>query len=354
MIGLAQKRKLSSPLLPWTPPTLSSPRVVTITPTDASNRTITLADGEDCRIDFTGPIGYLPGPYDAAQDAIVTVIGGRHVVVMGAQFAINSHAQTTLTADASAVATTLTVASTAGFPDEGIVRVAGEAIHYSSKTATTFTIADRNFGFFLGTGTPPLALTAGTTVYIGEYARGGLSFRSQTGTVHVEGALIEGTSLIDALRFRGSSMTARVQNFRFGPLGPADVPGMTDGHADGIQTWGAGPISVSLSHGTVLSGPNGRGLINAANTSGGGAVGTFTVRDCEFVDFAGRRNSIVTNSDSGTTWVVRNAWLRTVRTRVVAAPEIGDLFMQALPTDPGDLIPAAGLGIGYVSPGYAA
>jgi hypothetical protein len=335
---------------------LTSPRVVTITAADASNRTITLDAGEDCRVLFAEPIGYVPGPYDAAQDAIVTVIGGRNVEVIGAEFAINSHAQTVLTADASAVATTLTVASTAGFPNEGIVRVAGEAIHYSSKTSTTFTIADRNFGFFLGAGSPPLALTAGTPVYIAEYARGGLSFRSQTGFVHVEGALIEGSSLLDGIRVRGSSATTvSIQNCRIGPLGPTDVPNMTDGHADGVQTWGSGVKALRMSHLTVLGGANGRGLINAANTSGGGEVETITVLDSEFVDERGRRTTLVTNSDSGTTWVVRNSWLRTFKSRLTAAPEVGDMFGLTFPGDPGgDLVAASGLGVGYITPGYAA
>lgn len=354
MIGVARKRTLSTVLLPWAPPALDpSRRVVEITNSDLSNRVIELDTGEDCEIRFMEPIGFAPIPWNAFLDAQVTVIGGRNVVTMGAQTAIDSISQTTLTAPAATDATVLTVASTAGFPDAGVVRVNGEGIRYSAKTDTTFTIAERNFGFSLSvTGTPPLALSAGATVYIGEQYRGGISYRSQTGFVHTEGALIEGSKLIDGIRVRGSSATTHtIQNTRVGPNQPTDVLNMTDGHSDGLQTWGSGVKLLRMSHFTFLGGVNGRCIINAANTSGGGEVERIELRDGEFVDALARRNSLVTNSDAGTVWTAANVWLVTTRPRATAAPEKGDVFMLAEP-DGRYLVDRSGLGVGYVSPGY--
>lgn len=45
----------------------------------------------------------------------------------------------------SSGATTITVVSTASFPDTGIFRINNEVISYSAKTATTFTVQTRGF-----------------------------------------------------------------------------------------------------------------------------------------------------------------------------------------------------------------
>jgi hypothetical protein len=52
---------------------------------------------------------------------------------------------TTLTADLSAVATTMSVKSTAGSPATGVVTIKGEAIKYGSKTTTSFTSLTRAY-----------------------------------------------------------------------------------------------------------------------------------------------------------------------------------------------------------------
>jgi len=49
------------------------------------------------------------------------------------------YAETTLDGDLAATATTITVASTAGFPERGRIRIDDEEILYTGKTATTFT-----------------------------------------------------------------------------------------------------------------------------------------------------------------------------------------------------------------------
>lgn len=356
MIPTTRKRQLSRETLPWSPPQLdASRRIVELTAGNSDNRTIELGAGEDCEIRFIEPIAYTPGAYHEAQDAIVTVLGGRHVVSLGAHFAINEHPETTLTQPASPSATTLTVTSTEGFPEQGVLRIAGEGIKYSGKTETTFIVEQRNSGFFNGIGTPPLALQSGEKVYIAEYARGGLSFRNQTGYVHVEGALVEGSSLLDGIRLRGSmSTTATVQNSLIGPVGPTETVTMADGHADCIQTWGSGVKLLRMSHLSLLSGPNGRGFINAANTTGGGAVERITMLDTEFIDAYGRRQSLVTNSDTGTGWTVGNSWLVTKKTAKEAAPELEKLFMREWvhpSTKP--WIDRRSVGTGYSAPEYA-
>ncbi|NBW15553.1 MAG: hypothetical protein EBR82_46960, partial [Caulobacteraceae bacterium] len=45
----------------------------------------------------------------------------------------------------SSSATTITVVSTASFPNTGIFRINNEVISYSAKTATTFTVQTRGF-----------------------------------------------------------------------------------------------------------------------------------------------------------------------------------------------------------------
>lgn len=357
MIPAIRKRQLSREILPWSPPTLdASRRVVEITAGDSSNRTIELEAGEDCEIRFMEPVTYVPGAYHEAQDAIVTVLGGRHVVSLGAHVAVNGHPETRLTQPASPSATTLSVASTEGFPQQGVLRVAGEGIRYSAKTDTTFIVDQRNAGFFNGVGVPPLALQAGEKVYVAEYARGGLSFRNQTGYIHVEGALIEGPSLLDGIRVRGTkATTATVQNSLIGPVGPSETVTMADGHADCIQTWGSGVKLLRMSHLSLLSGPNGRGFINAANTTGGGAVDRIEMLDTEFIDAYGRRQSLVTNSDAATVWAVGNSWLVTKKTAKEAAPEMEKAFMREW-VHPGTQpwIDRRLLGVGYSAPGYAA
>lgn len=353
MIAESVKRKVSSKTLPWSPPSLTSPRVVDVTNDNTGNRVVELDPNEDCDVRFLEPVGYSPVPFHPAIDASLTVVGGRHVRVIGAQFNIDSHPETVLTSNAASDASSLVVSSTFGFPDSGILRVRGEGIRYSSKTETSFIIAERNFGYFNGVGNPPLSFVTGEKVFIGEQWRGGLSFRNQTGFVHVEGALIEGASLIDGIRVRGSLVTtATIQNSRIGPLGPTDTVTMEDGHADGIQTWGGGVKLLRMSHLSILSGANGRGMINSANTSGGGAVERIVLQDSEFVDFLARRQSLITNSDTATSWQIANAWLRTTRTTALAAPGFGDVFLFDAPKSEYDLVPRDGLGIGYVSPGY--
>ena len=59
--------------------------------------------------------------------------------------------KTTLSADVSATDTTITVASTKGFPDDyGLLKIADEIITYTGKTATTFTGCIRGFNGITG------------------------------------------------------------------------------------------------------------------------------------------------------------------------------------------------------------
>ena len=64
---------------------------------------------------------------------LFVVIGGG--IYQGATVAV---ATTTLTADITSGSATITVRSTNGFPDSGIITILDERIAYASKTATTF------------------------------------------------------------------------------------------------------------------------------------------------------------------------------------------------------------------------
>lgn len=71
--------------------------------------------------------------------------------------------------------------------------------------------------------------------------RMGLELAAQTGTVHVEGLLIDGPDLSEGIDLEErSGATVQIENVRVGPLHARDEIGFTDNHPDVIQTW-AGP-----------------------------------------------------------------------------------------------------------------
>jgi hypothetical protein len=73
------------------------------------------------------------------------------------------------------------------------------------------------------------------------HSRRGLFLKNQTGTVHVEGLLIDGTDLAEGINLdqrRGS--VVQIENVRVIGVHARDEVGFTDTHPDVIQTW-AGP-----------------------------------------------------------------------------------------------------------------
>lgn len=352
------RRRVSGSLLPHQPPTLTSPRLVTIT-ADPATRYIDLDPGEDCLITATEPIAFTDGGFQDLTDAVVTVVGGRHVIAQGLEFTLDGGPITTLSAAVDGTQLTLDVASTAGFPSAGLLRIEGELIRYTAKTATGFTLDARNAGFYNGTTPGDYSHPAGATVYLGEYARSALSFRAQQGDVFAEGIYVHGF-VNDGIRLSNVVGTVTLQNLLIGPVTCHDTEGMTDGHPDAVQVWLGGPAELRIAHATLLAGVKGRGLINEPS---GTATGRIDLCDVEVVDTEDANNSLILGDgravdDAGTDtpWEVRNGWMRTRKARTVAGNVTGSvaaLFdMDAIDASTGDLITPELWQGGYTSPGY--
>jgi hypothetical protein len=76
--------------------------------------------------------------------------------------------------------------------------------------------------------------------------RRGLYLKGQTGTVHVEGLLIDGAGLWEGINLdQRLGATVQLENIRIEALRADDEVGFTDNHPDLIQTW-AGPAELRV------------------------------------------------------------------------------------------------------------
>ncbi|WP_285240471.1 hypothetical protein [Pseudarthrobacter sp. MEB009] len=278
---------------------------------DPSTRYVELADGEDLLLRATHPVRFAAeAPFGRYADAMVTIVGGRNVVMIGAHFIGERSPMASVAAEVGREDTVIKVTTTAGFPPSGQLRCDGELMTYTSRTSNSFIVSARRAGYFLDSKISSDSLhRVGSPIYLGEYSRSALSLRSQTGAVHIEGFQADGF-LNDGIRIRGSaSTTVTLQNFRIGPVTNHDPVGWTDGHPDCIQTWGNGVGHLRLSHGTLIAGRAGKGIENAADTTSGKPVGRITMLNTEIVD-AGT-TFLLSNRSPATQWEVCNSWLVT-------------------------------------------
>ena len=343
--------------LPLAPPTLDDDHRTVEVNDAASTRTISLKDDEDCLIRLPdSPVSDYQSI--GRGDALVTVKGGRNVVVVGGHIEAERPPVTQLTAPvADENEMTLTVASTAGYPSSGVLRLDGEGIVYSDRDATHFYVESRQEGYFNDSEvSSDSAHAVGAQVYLGESYRSGLSFMGQTGTIHVEGLLIDGF-LNDGIRVSGGQAVLQVERTRIGPNTNYDIEHETDGHPDGIQAYGSGASEIRLAQVTLLTGPNGNGLLNKGTDSEGGTpVDRWRLRDVEVVSPEGLGRSLIANSDSSTEWDVMDSRVRFPRGQPVKISDssLAEKF-EVLPYSPKqrDIVPAADVGTGYRSQGYA-
>lgn len=306
------RRRLSSAELPWGKPSLVNPTVKVVS-NDPASRYIQLSDTEDCIIRSTDVLGLVDGSFQQFTDALVTVIGGRNIVWEGARFDIGAGPLTHLTSSVDGTQGTISVSSTEGYPSVGSVRIEGELVRYEGKTPNSFTGCTRNAGFYNGTTPGDYSHPEGATVYIGEWARTPLSFRSPKGEVYVEDFQADGV-LCDGIRIRGAAPSVTLQNLRIGVCQSLDTVGMTDGHAEAIQVWLDGPQLLRVSHATLLAGPRGRGIVNEPS---GVETGRVDVRDTEIIATDPTIKSLIIDASS-TPWEVSNGWFRTAQPRNVA------------------------------------
>ena len=100
------------------------------------------------------------------------------------------HGTTTLSSVVSASDTTITVASTKGFPDTyGLLKIGNEIITYTAKTTTTFTGCLRGFSGVSG-------FDVGISTSLDNVNREGLLFESTKAESHANGATVTNLSVL--------------------------------------------------------------------------------------------------------------------------------------------------------------
>lgn len=346
--------------LPWARPTLSNPAVIAVT-NDPATRNIVLGATQDARIILPDwPLEFVASDQ---YEAIVQVFSGRNIEIIGGHILGSGGPVTPVAIAVAADDVTLTVDSTAGFPESGYLRLDGEGMLYTSKTATTFSISERRSGFY---NTSPISSDTthpvGAKVYLGEYSRSGLSLSMNHGAVHLEGMKIDGF-VNDGIRIAGGLTTSvTVQNCRIGPVTNHDRYGQTDGHPDAIQLLAGGTPLLRVANTTILAGDSGRAILNAAADDTHSHVADIVMRNVEMSTTEGRTNELIRSATGYTTkWDVANCWLRSTRTSkntLVSLPagpdtELAEKFgLESAESAVGDFCPGWVPGLGYTTPGY--
>jgi hypothetical protein len=211
---------------------------------------------------------------------------------------------------------------------------------------------------------------AGDEASIGD--RLGLYLKNQTGTVHIEGLLIDnaGGDLSEGIQINAPDAVVQIQNVRIDGIHARDEVNFSDNHPDLIQPWGG----VKALRVDGLSGVTDcQGFFLVGNT---GPIGSADLRN---IDITG------TNTSQYLFWQaqnipvnIENMWITTAPSRKLAWSVWPDknhpLPTQAILNDDGSVgwtpetnitglvfpgsppggnfVPAGSVGVGYVSPGY--
>lgn len=338
--------------LAWAPPALSSPTTITVTD-DPTTRRVNLGADQDAVIVLpSAPITEIATRLGTdVTDAMVHVTGGRHVAVIGGHFRPHQSPPSYVTQTAFSADTTIRVDTTAGFPEVGELRIDGEAVRYTGLTATSFTGCTRNAGFFNNSAVSTLTHAPGARVYLGEYARSGLSFFDQTGTIHVEGVLFDGF-LGDGIRALGKATTVlQVQNCRIGPAVAHDRSYQTDAHPDCIQILGT--LAELRMHRVTMMSRDGACLLNQG-TDGGQALPKAVLRDVLAIAEEGNNRGLFVDRNPGSTiWDTYNTWASPYGTGEGFPSFLtGRIYNQPRPPERAQPCPPGVAGTGYRSPGY--
>jgi len=341
--------------LTWAPPTMTSAATVTVS-ADASAREFTLSTSQDYFVRFpstpvTGP------PLSTTYNTNVTITGGRNLIIVGGHISVPPiPTPTTLAAQYTNGNTTVSLVSTVGLPAVGFVNTGGYLLSYTGLSGNTLTgVAQDSFVYGDALSLP---LPVGTTVYLGERARSGLSLFGFTGVAHIEGLLIEG-DLVDSIRIVTASATAsaQIQNCRLGPHNSHDTH-KWDGHPDGIQLVN-GPVAGFRCDRVTIVRTDSQGLLNKAD--GGNPCTSIILRD---VDVTGANPAspatggyLLDNNQTETTWTLANTWCATAGTTSTAVNPTLEATTQLNPrigvgAPPGGFCPATVPGVNYVSPFY--
>jgi len=211
---------------------------------------------------------------------------------------------------------------------------------------------------------------AGDNASIGD--RLALYLKNQTGTVHVEGLLIDnaGGDLSEGIQINAPEAVVQIQNVRIDGIHARDEVNWSDNHPDLVQPWG-GVQALRIDH---LSGVTDcQGFFLVGNY---GPIGSVALRNIDIVG---------TNTSQYLLWQaqnipvnIENMWITTAPSRKLAWSVWPDknhpLPTQAIlyddgsvgwtpetniagvvyPGSPpqGEFVPGGSVGVGYVSPGY--
>lgn len=339
---------LQRPLL-WSPPSTAGWTVRNIT----NGGIYFLDDATDYVLVMPAfPITGLPT--DPSHEALVTVKGGRNIVLIGGQIDVPAAVSTRLTAPYADGDTTLTVASTSGYPSQGPLNIGGYQFLYTGKSSTTFTGVTR--AVFAYSNAMALPLPADTVVWTGEQNRGCLSFINVVGNIFVEGIYGSG-DIVDFLRVNTASVgtTLTIQNCRADACLSHDGGAVYDGHADVLQG-AAGPQTIRMDRVTGYT--SGTGFINKSDA--GNPPLSVIARDVNFVanERFPRGGGVVWDNAYGltTTFDCQNCWATAPPDRPIVVTTSSDpsaLDRQIRRGRPEtDFCPLGAAGLGYVSPGY--
>jgi hypothetical protein len=205
-------------------------------------------------------------------------------------------------------------------------------------------------------------------------ARTALYLKGQTGTVHIEGLLIDnqGGDLSEGIQINAPSAVVQIENVRITDIHARDDVGYTDNHPDLIQPWG-GVKALRVDHFTGSTDFQGILLKND-----GGPTGEVDLRNVNFVGNPGSTWLFNDQLPAGTPINLVNFWLQPTaghtmsksvspnnwspapRTATIATdgtvswmPELGitGVLRQGIPPE-GEFVPATLAGTTYASPGY--
>jgi len=206
--------------------------------------------------------------------------------------------------------------------------------------------------------------------------RRALLLQHQTGTVHIEGLLIDnsGGDLSEGIQIDAKSAIVHIENVRISGVHARDEVNFSDNHPDLIQPWG-GVRELLVDH---LTGSTGyQGLFLVANF---GKIGHVVLRNVNLTATASGKYLLWKGPDRAQTFPmeIEGLWLDTSaaggpvgiwpdgrsatpcravvaadRNSVSWAPGCGTEGSAQIGLPPGgDFVPAARIGLGYVSPGY--
>jgi hypothetical protein len=186
--------------------------------------------------------------------------------------------------------------------------------------------------------------------------RRGLYLKGQTGTIHIEGVLIDGPGLWEGINLdERLGATVQLENIRIETLRADDEVGFTDNHPDVIQTW-AGPAELRVDR--LTGSTDYQALMLAPMEYGGlGPPRRFEFRHVDLVaKTAHRCNCQMLWAFGSFPLVVSNLWLRPHRHLDVAQsvePKDGRWAAVRSGRPPGgSFVPRGVAGSGYKSPGY--